>query len=331
MVLNQALWHLLHLLADGQYHSGQALGCLLGVSRAAVWKHLQGLQALGLQFERRRGKGYRWLAPFNPLDTAQIQAALSPQAKPLLQELQVLLSVDSTNSALLRQAAQGPIAGKVLLAEQQTQGKGRRGRTWLSPVSGNVYLSLGGQFEQGVAPLEGLSLAVAVVVAEALGAMGVQGLGLKWPNDLLLEGSKLGGILLEIGGDLNGQGYLVVGLGLNYALCPQTTEPQWQPWASLAQQLPPSARNRLVATFISALLQLLASYSTTGFAPYKARWEALNVYFGQTIHVVHGNQAFIGVCQQLSANGGLQVDTPEGRVVLQGGEISLRSTHDTGL
>lgn len=331
MELTPAQHALLQALEDGQFHSGEALGHRLGISRAAIWKHLQSLQALGILLQAQRGQGYCWQNPFPVLNAAAIRAALSPSAQPLLRELQLWPSLDSTNSALLRHAAQRSIEGLVVCAEQQTHGKGRRGRAWVSPVSGNLYLSLGGHFEQGVATLEGLSLAVAVVVVQVLKSFGIQGLQVKWPNDLLLDGKKLGGILLEIGGDLNGQGYLVVGLGLNYALSPQQSESIQQPSASLNTQLPASARNALAGALISRLLQLLASYGQTGFSPYKNTWESLNAYYGQTVSVTQGHQTFIGVCQQLTPNGGLCVDTPQGPIILQGGEISLRPHHDTGM
>ncbi|HEX7025963.1 MAG TPA: biotin--[acetyl-CoA-carboxylase] ligase, partial [Gammaproteobacteria bacterium] len=207
---------LLRHMADMQFHSGESLGQALGLSRAAVWKHMQALQADGLVCEAVHGKGYRLSVPVEPLDSGVIRLALSSSHADAL-ELIVLDETDSTNGHLLARAVQRPPHVLVCLAEQQTAGRGRRGRSWQSPYGTSLALSLMWRFEAGAAALAGLSLATGVVVAESLEQAGAAGLQLKWPNDLVWQGRKLGGILLEVAGDVTGPCYVVIGIGLNIA------------------------------------------------------------------------------------------------------------------
>ncbi len=183
---------LLPLLASGEYCSGQALADALGVSRTAVWKQLNALADYGLEIESVKGRGYRIPGGIDLLDAALVQAALSPQAAALLTSLQLLETIDSTNAEAMRQVVAGAGAGLVCSAEQQSAGRGRRGRTWVSPFARNLYLSVVWQYHQGAAALEGLSLAVGVAVARALAANGLPAVQLKWPNDVVYRGAKLG-------------------------------------------------------------------------------------------------------------------------------------------
>ncbi len=324
LLLTEVQQRLLLLLADGCCHSGEELGRGLGVSRAAIWKQLQALQAAGLDVGSQRGRGYCLAKPLSLLNAQAIRHHLSPAHNALLTAVEVMASVDSTNSYLLRLAAAQPIGGQLVLAEQQTSGRGRRGRTWVSPLGCNLTFSLGWQYEQGVSSLEGLSLAVGVVLVEAIAALGVEGLSLKWPNDVLLHGRKLGGILLEIGGDLSGQCHLVLGVGFNLAMSPAQAASIDQPWAALSEELAPINRNQLASHLLGALLPLLATYATTGFAPYRERWEGCNAYRDREIFVVGGSVPLEGVCRHLSPSGALWLETAQGWVALQGGEISVR-------
>jgi BirA family biotin operon repressor/biotin-[acetyl-CoA-carboxylase] ligase len=150
---------LLPLLADGEFHSGQELAGVLGVSRTAVWKQLEKLRELGLQIESVRGKGYRIRGGMELLEASRIEAGLTADSRRLLAELVVADVLDSTNAEVLRRMERGGPSGLACVAEQQTAGRGRRGRQWVSPYAGNIYLSLGWEFAGGAAALEGLSLA----------------------------------------------------------------------------------------------------------------------------------------------------------------------------
>jgi len=309
---------LLSILSDGCYHSGQALGAALGISRAAVWKLVQQLQAKQVPVVSRQGRGYCWAGAADVLSVEAIARAL-PEAAAT--QLEVLWQTPSTNSLLLDAARMGSIHRRVILAEQQTAGRGRRGRAWLSPLAQNLYLSIGWHFEQGVAQVEGLSLAVGVAVVNTLESLGFQGLALKWPNDIWLDGRKLAGVLIEVGGDLSGQFHLVLGLGLNSHM--PVDEAKAQGWASLLEQQTLS-RNQLAAHLIHALSQLLDDFPARGFGFYQAQWNDLNGLAGQTVLIDQAGVWEEGVCIAAAANGGLQVHTNAGLKTLLGGEVSLR-------
>ena len=159
---------LLPLLADGEFHSGQDLAEAMGVSRTAVWKQVNRLvNDSVLAIESVKGKGYRIPGGIDLLDAAQVKAGLDARASALMGRLEILDTVDSTNAHLMRLAEQDGLTGLVCTAEQQSAGRGRRGRQWVSPYASNLYLSLLWEFTQGAAALEGLSLAVGVAVAHA--------------------------------------------------------------------------------------------------------------------------------------------------------------------
>lgn len=315
-------WNLVERLADGDCHSGQALGDYLGVSRAAVWKMVQQLQNAGLPVISVKGQGYRVAGGIDLLDAAAIKASLLPEAAAALGQLQVHQQIDSTNTLLLK----GDFGcGDVALAEQQTAGRGRRGREWVSPLAGNVYLSVRWHFSAGMACLEGLSLAVGVAIAEALESLGVDGVELKWPNDIWVSGRKLAGVLVEVGGDVSGECFAVIGLGMNVKMPNECSAAINQPWVDLAELDYTSGRNRLAGCLISHLLMLLAEYEKVGFPAYAARWESRNALQGRQVST-QGALAINGVVSGISATGGLLIETESGLREVVGGEVSVRAS-----
>lgn len=322
-----SLTPLLHTLADGEFHSGEELARLLGVSRTAVWKQLQKMQLqTGLALESVKGRGYRLAQPLELLDPARVGAGLVPAATPLLSELEVLEQIDSTNRLALLRAQEGGRRGHVIVAEQQTAGRGRRGRPWVSPFGCNIYCSVLWEFDGGAAALEGLSLAVGVAVAEALVAIGVPDVGLKWPNDVVWSGRKLAGILLEMVGDAAGRCQVVVGIGLNVAMVGDTRAASIdQPWIDVfTARGAPVSRNQLLAALLSSLLPALQCFEREGFASARPAWLALDSFFGREVAVHLGDSVVIGVAAGVGEAGALLVDTPQGRQQFHGGEVSLR-------
>jgi BirA family biotin operon repressor/biotin-[acetyl-CoA-carboxylase] ligase len=215
--------------------SGQDLADLLGVSRTAVWKQLNKLEELGLEIESVKGKGYRIPGGITLLDEQAVRDTMAVDSLPLLAMLDLRDAIGSTNAEAMSQIAAGRGSGYVCTAEQQTAGRGRRGREWVSPYARNLYLSAVWEYEQGAAVLEGMSLAVGVVVARALAACGVPPVQLKWPNDLLYEGAKLGGILLEMTGDPAGACQVVVGIGVNVSMPGKAAEGIDQSWTDVSR------------------------------------------------------------------------------------------------
>jgi len=318
---------LLPLLADGEYRSGQDLAAALGVSRTAVWKQLNNLSELGLDIESVKGRGYRIPGGIDLLDAAAVRARLRPQAAGLLGQLELLETIDSTNAQALRQIAQGAGAGYVCSAEQQSAGRGRRGRSWVSPFARNLYLSLVWQYHQGAGALEGLSLAVGVGVARALASCELPPVQLKWPNDVMAGGAKLGGVLLEMTGDAAGVCQVVVGVGLNVAMPPAAAGAIDQAWTDIDTLSGGDhpGRSVLLGALLDELLPLLAGFEQTGFAPWRDAWQALDAYAGKLVVLHTGGQQMAGTARGVDARGALQLETAAGGVqAVFGGEISLR-------
>ena len=316
---------LLEILSDGEFHSGEDLGLKLGVTRAAVWKRLQYLAVLDIPVEASRSRGYRIPGGMDLLNRERILASLDPTARALLGTLLCLPEVESTNSLLMQSGG----CGDVCLAERQTAGRGRRGRQWFSPYGRNLYLSVRWHFEQGVAALEGLSLAIGVLLAETLDRIGIAGVQLKWPNDLLCGGNKLGGILIEVGGDLTGECVVVVGVGLNIfmsdVLREGAAERIDQPWTDLKRQGFTGSRSDLCGAILSSLLPALNAYPAHGFARYQERWEKSCAYLSHPIKVILPTGSSEGILLGVDGQGALRVATKDGDLLFSGGEISLRS------
>jgi BirA family transcriptional regulator, biotin operon repressor / biotin---[acetyl-CoA-carboxylase] ligase len=325
-VLPMAKTILLPLLADGEYRSGQDLAAALGVSRTAVWKQLNKLAELGLEIESVKGRGYRIPGGIDLLDEMSVRSALAPEAASLLRRLDLYETIDSTSAEAMRQLEQGAGAGLVCTAEQQTAGRGRRGRQWVSPFAGNLYLSLVWEYHQGVAALEGLSLAVGVAVTRALKASGLPPVQLKWPNDVLYQGAKLGGILLEMIGDVAGTCQVVIGIGLNVAMPAAAAEQIDQAWTdinTLSGGTHPG-RSKLLAALLNELLPLAASFEGQGFAHWRREWESLDAFAGKPVVLHSGGAPLEGIARGVDSRGALQLETATGLQCLHGGEISLR-------
>lgn len=319
---------LLPLLADGEFRSGQELADVLGVSRTAVWKQVNRLaMESGIEIESVKGKGYRIPGGIDLLSADEVTAAMQARPRSLLSRLDILDSVDSTNAEVLRWAQAGSASGLVCSAEQQTAGRGRRGRQWVSPYASNLYLSLLWQFSQGAAALEGLSLAVGVAVARALSACGTPAVQLKWPNDVLYDGRKLGGILLEMSGDAAGSCQVVIGVGLNVAMpeaAASAIDQAWTDIKSIGTGKPPS-RNRLLAELLNELLPLAADFEKRGFGHWRDEWMALDAFAGVPVVLHTGAGELAGVARGVDERGALQLETTTGVQPVYGGEISLRA------
>ncbi|MDG1818200.1 MAG: bifunctional biotin--[acetyl-CoA-carboxylase] ligase/biotin operon repressor BirA [Porticoccaceae bacterium] len=324
---------ILNILKDGNFHSGESLGEALGCSRTAVWKQLQKLEALGLEIESIKGTGYRVVGGFELLEPQLIKAQLTAMASEELGDLEVFKCIDSTNKYAREKAEISRASGSVVLAEQQSAGRGRRGKSWISPFAANIYLSIVWDFEQGAQALEGLSLAVGVAVKRALNAQAVKGVQLKWPNDIYVEGKKLGGILLEMIGDPAGQCSVIVGVGINVAMPKSQGSEIDQEWTDIRSQLQNSStaevdspsRNKLAADLISELVALLRNFQAQGFSMYRDEWQAADAFFGQEAVISTPKQSITGIVKGVDPNGALRLQLENGKIeTFIGGELSLR-------
>ncbi|MFK7161541.1 biotin--[acetyl-CoA-carboxylase] ligase [Marinospirillum sp. MEB164] len=323
------LYPLLHLLNSSRFVSGTELGRQLALSRAAIWKQIKQLEQLGLEIETHRQQGYRLSQAYRFFEPALLSAALKAQTAPVA-HLEVYPSCASTNLLLHERLQQGQtIHQAMIVTDLQTAGRGRRGRAWISPLGSSICLSWGWRFEGSAQQLEGLSLAVGVVLVQVLQELGIEGVGLKWPNDLYTAEGKLGGILIELAGDLAGPCELILGVGLNDTRPQQQAEID-QPLAYLSdytKTLPD--KNQLAALLTQAVFTLLASYLEQGFAAYTEKWNELHLWRDRQVRVLaHGQQEQVrlgGVNQR----GELEVFNHAGASrFLSGGEISVRVEKD---
>lgn len=257
------------------------------------------------------------------LDRGLILEQMAQPARESLTGLVIESSLDSTNSALQRLPATEQNA-MAILAEHQAAGRGRRGRRWHSPAGGNLYLSLGWRFSQPLAELGCLPLVVALSVAAALTRSGLNGHTVKWPNDLLLEGKKLSGCLVEVQGDARGPCHAVVGVGVNICM-PESggTSKIDQPWTDLSSHLPDCSRNTLAALLLEELLVRLSLFADKGFTPFTTLWEQMDGLKGQQVDVTAGKRTLHGKVAGIDENGALLLDTGAGILSLHSGEVSL--------
>lgn len=263
--------------------------------------------------------------PLELLSAQTIETLLAPRSKERLGRLEILDWVDSTNSHLLREAATAG-SGFACLAECQTAGRGRQGRSWQTPYGGGIALSVLWRFESHAA-FAGLSLAVGVAMVRALDRAGVEGVGLKWPNDLLWQGRKLGGILLEVSVQADGCCAVVVGTGLNVCVPEATGGAIDQAWVDLEQITGGAApsRNHLAALLLDELLQLLGDYPLRGLEPYLDEWRHYHCFDGLKIALHMGHNVVKGIVAGVTAEGLLVVDCEQGvRRTFASGDVRLR-------
>ncbi|MGQ0658396.1 MAG: biotin--[acetyl-CoA-carboxylase] ligase [Chromatiales bacterium] len=319
---------LLACLADGAQHSGTALAQRLGISRTAVWQHMKALKALGAEVSSTRGGGYHLGGPVDLLDATAIRAGLPESARQRLTALEVHFETDSTNQRLLERAAERTVHGCACLAEVQRAGRGRHGRHWVTPPGCGLALSLAWRFHAGIAALTGLSLAMGVGVHRALQICGVgEGLTLKWPNDILWLGEKLGGILVEVRGESCGPSLAVAGVGLNVALPEAVKAAIEQPVTDLRAVLGhlPS-RNGLAAAVLGELTAVMLEFEVHGFAAFSQAWADRDGTRGKLVEVMLPSQRISGRAEGVDANGALLVRMEGSLRRFHAGEVSVRTT-----
>lgn len=317
-------------LADGALHSGAELAAGLGIGRAAVWKQVGELRALGIPVESVARRGYRLERPVELLDVCAIEVAYSRACPAVPADFTVVFETGSTNEDLYAAPPPPPGRARVLYAEWQRAGRGRRGRHWIAPFGSGLTYSLAWTYAETPADLPALGLAVGVAVAEALEARGANGVRIKWPNDLVVDDRKLGGLLLQFKSEGGGPACIVAGLGLNVDL------PAWA-HAGLGEAggLAPTdlrtavgvtagRRNELAGTLAGAMAACLAEFGRRGFAAWAGRWGRLDALDGRRVAVVQGDGRVEGTACGVDADGALRVDVA-GRIErFYSGDVSLR-------
>ena len=325
----QNLRNILSILADGRFHSGTELAGHLEVSRTAIWKQIQHLkQQYNIPVQAVQGQGYRLPEPLELLDTGSVISGLSSGARDLLGSLEIEWSLDSTNRWLM--ASPDSPCGSVVVAEHQRQGRGRRGRDWHSPFAANLYFSLLWCFPGTPAGLSGLSLAVAVSVVRALESLGVEGLSLKWPNDILRGNKKLCGVLLEMQGEAGGPCRVVCGIGLNVNMPSEAGKDIDQPWTDLRRIVNrPISRRALLCCLLNELLPAMARVEQDGLSSFMADWQRWDAVAGKPVQLLLPQRTIRGKAVGIDPQGNLVIEQGGARQSYYGGEISLRTESDT--
>lgn len=313
---------LLQLLADGAEHSGADLARLLGVTRAAVWNQVRRLREEGVEIEGTSGRGYRLAEGFEALDAARIETALAEAGAPAPLTVEVLDVTDSTNERLLRAIPERDIHRCALLAEHQSAGRGRRGDRWLSAPGSGLMMSLGWRFDPAPPTFSALSLVVGLAIAESLREHGVSAATLKWPNDILWDGRKLAGILIEMRSEAGGPSVTVIGIGLNMRVSAQALARIGRPADGyLAAGGAAIGRNALAATLLGRLATTLEIFAHTGFAPFRARWAALDGLADRPVRLELPERAVEGVARGVDEHGALVIEHDGRREIFLAGHL----------
>lgn len=315
-------------LADGHFHSGEALARTLGVSRSAVWKAVAALRAQGSELHAVRNRGYRLGYGSEPLDPASIRARLTREAREHVAQIEAVWSIPSTNTALLARPNPESGTAQVLLAEYQSAGRGRRGRAWLAPPGGAICLSISWTFREVPPDLGALGLVIGVCALRVLQEHGVGAASLKWPNDLLIGERKLGGVLIDLRAESAGPACVVIGIGLNFALGAAllaqiaASGTAATDLASALQPVP--SRNALAAALVSACIEGLLEFERHGLKPFIEGFRSADALRGRAVSVSAPDGIWRGIARGIDLRGALTLETPQGVRRFISGDVTVR-------
>ena len=313
---------LIRLMADGECHSGVELAAEIGVSRAAVWKRLQKLENKGLPVISEKGRGYRLAYPLTLLSERLISSGTAANIEVMIKEL-----TESTNGDALQWLKALPAGRKqsvACLAEQQSGGRGRRGKQWQSPFGANLYLSYGIRLSMGAAALEGLSLAVGVLLAKTLDKLDIDEVKVKWPNDIYIKGKKVAGILIEVDGDLTSYCNVIVGIGMNFQMRSLDDASIDQAYTALDEWVEVD-RNTVAIDVISGLADIFQQIEL-GDALLLDEWQSYDYLMMKPVDVLLGDNVVSGQAVGVDSAGNLLVRLSDGTVKkFAGGEVSVRA------
>lgn len=319
---------ILQALKNGEFVSGQLLGEKLGISRAAVAKHIKSLGELGLDIYKVNNKGYCL--------NQEIALISQPTLESEFQKLaghtgnfEIYASIDSTNTDLMQRIAskQALTSGTVIVAEMQNAGRGRRGRVWQSPFGANLYYSYYWLLEDGLQAAMGVSVAVGLAIYDCIKSLYNIEVNLKWPNDILVDNQKLAGVLVELDGQPEGPCHLVIGIGLNIAMPESASEYIDQAWVDLKRLGLEVNKNELAAALTFYLEKRLAQYQASGLSEMYQEWNKVNAFAEQLITLHTGQKAWQGICVGIDKQGGLVLRQDGIEKTYYGGEISVRKVN----
>ena len=307
---------LLEMLAEreGDFLSGEEASRRLGISRTAVWKHIRRLVEEGYTIEACRNRGYRLAGSPDRLTAAGLLQRLN--TKVLGRRLHLYDEVGSTQDTAKRLAEEGAPEGTLVIAELQTSGRGRMGRSWLSPKGKGLWMSLVLRPDVPVLCTPQLTLLVAVALCRSLRRQTGLDIGIKWPNDLLVDGRKISGILLESSAEEERLRHVIAGVGISVNLEPDDYPSELKPKAVSLRMAAgrPFDRTETAALFLETLENLYDLYRTEGFGPIRLLWEAHSVSLGRPAVLKTPHETVEGVPLGLTDHGALRIRTADGSV-----------------
>lgn len=326
--ISNNLKKMISILSDHEYHSGTDMGKSLGLSRAAVWKLMKQLTALGINIDSMTNKGYKTEHVLEFLTTEKIQKHLSAQRLSLLDNFLIFDSIASTNDYLVAYTKKNKNKNEnvVCFSEYQSAGRGRLGRSWVSPFLSNIYMSLLWNFNVDIAELPGLHIPTGLAVVHALEKITkIQGIQLKWPNDIMWNNNKLGGILIDVSGEYNVSCSAVIGIGLNVNMPQKPLSKIEKPWTAINRIIDtPVSRNVIAGTLLDFLIAYLIQFSKSGLSKFIVQWKEKDYLKGKKVKVVTGIQSLVGIARGIDNQGGLLLETKNNDIVtFNSGDVSL--------
>jgi BirA family biotin operon repressor/biotin-[acetyl-CoA-carboxylase] ligase len=322
--MNTLSFPILRLLTDGKFHSGEDIATHFKTSRATVWNAIQEAEALGVEVFSVRGRGYKLPQPITLLDEITILNAIGEQRSWF--KLEVHDHLESTNTYLMKKASAGEAHATCVAANLQTKGRGRRGRQWQAGLGASLTFSLLWRFQCGASALSGLSLAVGVALIRTLHEFGIKQAQLKWPNDVLIGGEKLAGILIELQGDMEGPSAAVIGIGINLNLPSKIKQQIDQPATDLNRIAAAINPNALLGALLKSLAEVLNDFEQAGFAQVRDEWLKYHAYHQKPVRMLHPDgRETLGTAIDVGEDGILLVKTSLGEQRFSSGEISLRA------
>ncbi|MFT6087920.1 MAG: BirA family biotin operon repressor/biotin-[acetyl-CoA-carboxylase] ligase [Glaciecola sp.] len=307
-------------LANGEFHSGELLGEIVGVSRSAVANHIKYLMDIGLDVFSVKGRGYKLASPLRLLDQNRIIQRLGQEHKDTIEVVSV---IDSTNTYVKQRLHELP-QGFVCLAEAQTHGRGRRGKAWVSPFGSSIYMSMAWTFTGGYQSIAGLSLLVGIAINRSLKTIGVIDCKLKWPNDVYYNLKKLAGILVEVEGQVGSDASAVIGIGINIDL-PESVNGIDQPFIDLVSIThKPVDRNELAALIIATLKTMLRQFEIEGLTPFLSEWQDADLFYNEYVYLESGSNRIHGLSKGINEGGALLLENAGKVTPHHGGEISVK-------
>lgn len=325
--MNKQMKKLLLLLNSTDYKSGTELGVKLGLTRSSVWKLINQIKELGVSIESKTNSGYRFSHPIELLDKKIISKYLSTNNQYLINNMVILEDVSSTNTYLLQEPFNNEKKISICLAEAQNNGRGRLGRNWCSPFGKNLYMSIGCNFTSGVKDISGITLAIAVAVAETLNLyIRSKDIGIKWPNDIYWQNRKLAGILSEIKGEGYSMYRIIVGVGINLSMEQTYSQYISQPWVNLEEIINKTPeRNRIAGLVLNQIIENIKIFQKYGLMPFLKSWEKYDIFYGKKVILSTPREIICGINSGIDEHGYLLIKDDQNEIKkFAVGEISMR-------